>query len=313
MLSSKRGLCTLLILCLLLPLLTLSAAARDIPNPTPRFYVNDFANLLDAETKDHIVSTNVQLYKQTGAQVVVVTLPSLEGDNLEEYATALFRQYGIGSQEKNNGVLLLLALEDRAFRIEVGYGLEGALNDAKTGRIQDDYIIPYLKDDKWNEGIRNGFDAIIQEVNAEYDAGLSDVVPHTPPEPAWYEDPDNFVMAAMVVAALFGALTGKLFHFPLIANLIFIVGCFLTIMSLFSVGYALVGAFGCGLFNLIGWAITSPEEPGGSSSYHSSSYHSSSRSSSSSYSSRSSSSSHSSSHYSGGGGRSGGGGSSRKF
>ena len=72
-------------------------------------------------------------------------------------------------------MLLLLALEEREFRIEVGYGLEGALNDAKTGRIQDDYIIPYLKDDNWDEGIRNGYSKILQEVSNEYGVDVGEI------------------------------------------------------------------------------------------------------------------------------------------
>ena len=139
-----------------------------VVRPTASFYVNDYAGLLDTNTEQYIINVNTSLESQTGAQVVVVTVPSLDGEALEEYATTLFREFGIGDKTKNNGVLLLLALEERMFRVEVGYGLEGALNDAKTGRIQDNYIIPYLKEDKWDEGIKNGFDAIIQEVCKEY-------------------------------------------------------------------------------------------------------------------------------------------------
>ena len=67
-------------------------------------------------------------------------------------------------KKKNNGVLMLLSIQDRKSRIEVGYGLEGALNDAKTGRIQDNYMIPYFKEDNWHDGIKNGYNAILSEV-----------------------------------------------------------------------------------------------------------------------------------------------------
>lgn len=144
-------------------------------NPTSDFYVNDYARLLSADTKDYIININKKLYAKTGAQIVVVTVPNLEGNSLEEYATTLFRKFGIGDKTKNNGVLLLLALEERQFRVEVGYGLEGSLNDAKTGRIQDEYIIPYLKNNNWNEGIRNGFNAILQEVLEEYGVSIENV------------------------------------------------------------------------------------------------------------------------------------------
>ena len=106
-----------------------------VVRPTSDFYVNDYAKLLNESTKDYIISTNKSLYNQTGSQIVVVTVPSLDGDSLEEYATELFRNFGIGDKSKNNGVLLLLALQERQFRIEVGYGLEGVLTDGKTGRI----------------------------------------------------------------------------------------------------------------------------------------------------------------------------------
>ena len=135
---------------------------------TRDFYVNDSANLLSDETEDYIINMNKTLEEQTGAQIVVVTVQNLEGQSLEEYATELFRDYGIGDKEKNNGVLLLCAYEERQFRIEVGYGLEGTLTDGKTGRIQDEYIIPYLKENNFNNGIRNGFNAVLKEVENEY-------------------------------------------------------------------------------------------------------------------------------------------------
>ena len=139
-----------------------------VVKPTASFYVNDYAGLLDTETENYIISTNKALNSKTGAQIVVVTVPSLEGQSLEEYATELFRSFGIGDKTKNNGVLLLLALEERQFRVEVGYGLEGRLTDAKTGRIQDEYIIPYLKQNDWNNGLKNGLNAIVKEVAEEY-------------------------------------------------------------------------------------------------------------------------------------------------
>ena len=147
-----------------------------IVSPTSQFFVNDYAELLSNDTKQYIITTNTKLEYQTGAQVVVVTVPSLNGLPIEEYSTTLFRNFGIGDRTKNNGVLLLLALNEREFRIEVGYGLEGILTDSKTGRIQDQYIIPYLKNNQWNEGIKNGFDAIILEICNEYNiASITDL------------------------------------------------------------------------------------------------------------------------------------------
>ena len=149
--------------------LIITNRSEAVVSQTSDFYVNDSANVLDASLENYIISTNKSLYSQTGAQIVVVTINSLEGEGLEEYANELFRQYGIGDKKKNNGVLMLLSIQDRKSRIEVGYGLEGALNDAKTGRIQDNYMIPYFKEDNWQDGIKNGYNAILSEVEKEYD------------------------------------------------------------------------------------------------------------------------------------------------
>ncbi len=139
----------------------------DIVPPGANIFVNDTANLLSSDTEKYITKINDAL-APTGAQVVVVTIKSLNGASLEDYATALFNSYGIGDKTKNNGVLFLLALEDRASRIEVGLGLEGVLSDGKTGRIQDKYMIPHFRADSWDEGILGGFNAVVSEIAAEY-------------------------------------------------------------------------------------------------------------------------------------------------
>ena len=165
---NKKNIITkmLIILFIIIDILTIRSLA--VVSPTEDFYVNDYAGLLDNETKDYIINTNKSLYSQTGAQIVVVTIPSLGDSSLEDYATELFRNFGIGDKTKNNGLLLLLALEERQFRVEVGYGLEGILPDAKTGRIQDEYIIPYLKQNNWNDGIKNGFSTFLETISSEY-------------------------------------------------------------------------------------------------------------------------------------------------
>ena len=135
-----------------------------IVEPTNEFYVNDYANILSQETEEYILQRSLALNEVDGTQIVVVTVKNLEGMPLEVYANKLFNSFGIGDEDKNNGLLLLLALEEREFRVEVGDGLSGVLPDGKTGRFQDEYIIPYLKDNKWDEGIRNGYDAFYSEI-----------------------------------------------------------------------------------------------------------------------------------------------------
>ncbi len=144
------------------------------------FYVNDTANIINAENEKYIIDINKKLYEKTGAQIVVVSVNNLEGKSIEDYATELFRDYGIGDKEKNNGVLFLVSVEDRKTRIEVGYGLEGKLTDGKTGRILDQYVVPYFSDNNWNDGIKHGFDAILREICEEYSITIdgADSPPH---------------------------------------------------------------------------------------------------------------------------------------
>ena len=169
-------------LILVLLSITFISNVNAIVQPTNNFYINDYANILSSEIEEYILKKSVQLDDSDGTQIVVVTVPNLEGMSLEDYATKLFRNFGIGDKEKNNGLLLLLALEERQFRVEVGYGLEGILPDGKTGRFQDEYIIPYLKDNKWDEGIKNGYDAFYKEIvtlnnlDIEYNEPIEDVI-----------------------------------------------------------------------------------------------------------------------------------------
>lgn len=163
----------LFLLCILACALFLCAcdSAPQVPEPTKEFFVNDYANVMDNTTEDRIVDMGSRLQNTDGAhrvQVVVLTVESLNGRPLEEYSLDVARTWGIGDEKENNGVLILLALEERESRIEVGYGLEGALNDAKTGRIQDQYMLPYFRNDDFSTGLVQGYSAIVQEICKEY-------------------------------------------------------------------------------------------------------------------------------------------------
>ena len=148
--------------------LTTAVSTAGLPAPTSNFYVNDGANVISDATEQLIVKDSAVLAEKTGAQIVVLTVPSLNGQVLETFTLNVLRTWGIGDRTKNNGVLIFLSTGDRKSRIEVGYGLEGRLPDGKTGRIQDTYMLPYYSSDNYDEGIRNGYLAVLNEVAAEY-------------------------------------------------------------------------------------------------------------------------------------------------
>ena len=167
----KKYSAILLSAVLLILSLSVSAfAAKNTPYPPPTqsFFVNDFADCISDADEQKMQSMAEELYKKTGAQVVCVTVNNLDGKDVRDYALGLGREWGIGSKNDNNGVLLLLAVDDRQVDIEVGYGLEGTLTDGKTGRILANYAIPYLKSDDFSTGLREAFSALIGETATEY-------------------------------------------------------------------------------------------------------------------------------------------------
>jgi uncharacterized protein len=105
--------------------------------------------------------------------------------SVETFALDILREWGIGDKDLDNGLLILLSIDERVSRIEVGYGLEGILNDAKTGRFQDTYMLPYYTSGDFDQGILNGYLAFAQEVAKEYDVTLDTA------NPISYEDQTN--------------------------------------------------------------------------------------------------------------------------
>jgi uncharacterized protein len=109
--------------------------AVDWKSLKPQGYVSDFANVVDASSKNQLEAYCAVVEQSTGVQMALVTLPSLQGEPIEDVANTLFRAWGVGQKGKNEGILLLLAVNDRRSRLEVGYGLEPILPDGLTGSI----------------------------------------------------------------------------------------------------------------------------------------------------------------------------------
>lgn len=146
------------------------AYGQDIklPEPTREFYVNDFADLIDEEAENNMIQVNLN-YENTEEkpQIVVATVPNLQGLDENKYAVELFEKWKIGNKEFNNGVLVLLSLEERRIKIEVGYGLEGAITDSESGRILDESL-DYLSEGDYSTGLESIFYQLADRVNEEY-------------------------------------------------------------------------------------------------------------------------------------------------
>ena len=138
-------LCAAFLSALLGTFLSVSPArAEDIKSIHPTGYVTDLAGVIGAEKTTRLEALCTELEQKTGAQLAIVTVRSLDGQSVEYYAVDLFRQLGIGSKKDNRGILLLVAPNDRKYRIEVGYGLEPIINDARAGDAGR-AMVPFLR------------------------------------------------------------------------------------------------------------------------------------------------------------------------
>lgn len=138
-----------------------------IPSPTKEKYVNDFANVINEDDKNDMLNRGKDLEDKTGAQIALVTIESLKGEDITSYATKIGNQWGVGSEEKDDGILILFSLKDREFFTAIGKGLEGALPDSKVGRLEDTYALPDLKNDNFSKGLKLFYAALINEVFLE--------------------------------------------------------------------------------------------------------------------------------------------------
>jgi uncharacterized protein len=143
---------------------------QNIPaKPEPARLVNDFAEILTPAEEQLFEDSLVAFDRQTSTQIAVVTVPTLDDYPIEDYANKLFRAWGIGQKDKNNGILFLIAPNDRKMRIEVGYGLEGAFPDMIAADIIDG-VKPYFKTQNYGAGIGYGLFNIKAQVKGEYTA-----------------------------------------------------------------------------------------------------------------------------------------------
>lgn len=135
---------------------------------SPSGYVNDYAGVLSVGAKASLESELTSFNRTTSNEITVVIVPNMGGDYIENYAVKLFEEWGIGTKDRDNGVLLLLALEERKMRIEVGYGLEGALPDSVAQSILNNEMTPLLKAGDYDGAVTASVQAIEQATKGEY-------------------------------------------------------------------------------------------------------------------------------------------------
>lgn len=173
------------------------ATASSIPAPVGDIYVQDQAGVLNEQQKAELLSLGRQIEDQTTAQLSVLTVRSIGNEPIENYANEAYRTFGLGTKEKDNGVLLVVAMSQKKIRIEVGYGLEGAIPDGKAGRILDDNAIPYMKKGRPDVAITKTYEALSKEITKEYKGQ------NTPPPAEKKKDPFSWFYIILIIVVIF--------------------------------------------------------------------------------------------------------------
>ncbi len=155
---------------LLLTCILSTSALLALEVPPLKGRVNDYAAMLSSYTERQLDGILHNLEQTDSTQIVVLTIPSLEGDVLEEFSIKVADQWKIGQKGFDNGAILLIAKKERDIRIEVGYGLEGSLTDLMAGRIIRNVIVPQFRAGNFNQGVLDGVQAMIGVVRGEYQA-----------------------------------------------------------------------------------------------------------------------------------------------
>lgn len=194
----------------LLVFLLLMGLVSAVDYPSYRNYVNDYANVISPEYEASINALASQIERETTAQIAVLTVNDFGDEDINNYAVGLFREWGIGKKDVNNGLLILVKPkvegQDGEWRIEVGYGMEGLITDGIAGRIGRNVMVPRFIEEDYGRGI---FDAVV-EINS-YISGEEEVVSKYQSSEAT-ADFDYFYLVffiALIVGGIVGAITKK--------------------------------------------------------------------------------------------------------
>jgi len=195
----------LLLVASLATFLPTSLALADQLPPKPVGYVNDFADVITSDIEAPFEDALRLFEEETTVELVVVTVPDLGGAPIEDYAVRLFSDWGIGKKGVDNGVLLILTVDERRVRIEVGYGMEPYLTDGQAGRILDNDVLPDLKQGNYALGLLKGAQKIAETIKgSDYQPGSvrSKPVAQTMPFPV-HGDARTWVFLALAAASLY--------------------------------------------------------------------------------------------------------------
>jgi len=162
-----------------------------------KYYVNDYGNILNNESEDYIVYNSNYLRNTFNSEIVVVTVSNLEGYSIEEYCEEIYEDFEIGDYTEDKSILILVSENDREIRVKVGSGYSNYFNESLITKYIDDYFIPYLRNDEWDKGIINGYNAFYKTICNFYNVDNNSIV---------VEDNNSFFYKHKVDLLIFGVI-----------------------------------------------------------------------------------------------------------
>ena len=178
---------------ILVMLVALVCAAEPIKSLNPTGYVDDFAGVLSADAKAKLEALATEIDQKANAQIAIVTVKSLDGDDVDDYAVNLFKQWGIGGKKSDRGVLILAAIQDRKYRTEVGYGLEPILPDGKVGGFGRE-AVPLFKQGDYSGALTLMADRVAQVIADDAKVTLADAPPPRPAQHKQFHFPGFWII-----------------------------------------------------------------------------------------------------------------------
>jgi uncharacterized protein len=183
-----------------------ASALFSLDIPRLKSAVNDNANIINSKDEEKLEALLRDVQAKTSSQVALLTISSLQGENLEDYSLRVAQEWELGQKEFDNGVLLLVALSEKKIRIEVGYGLESIITDAKSGYIIRNYIVPGFKKGDFAGGITNGLLAISGLVTEEFEITDEQLAKYNQQQKAGKRKQIPFGLIVFLFMFIFGGL-----------------------------------------------------------------------------------------------------------
>lgn len=187
-----------------------AASAVEIP-PRPPAYVVDLAGVVDDNVEQRLGRRLSELEQKTGAQVIVLTVPDMDGANLEDYSLSVAERWGLGQKGRDDGLLMFFAMKERRYRMEVGYGLESILPDAKLGSMARSHIVSAFKQGYYSKGIESFSLAISRVIASKHGVTLGYGSQNYNAYGQRREDPGKWIIKLLALLLLFGPILYMVF------------------------------------------------------------------------------------------------------